>query len=129
MIIVFDGVCNFCNAWVRFVLRRDRASRFRFASAQSARGGAFLHEAGLAPDALETILLVDGDRRFLKSEAVLRILGELGAPWRLARVFLLVPRALRDACYDAVATRRYGLFGKTERCPAPDPRWRDRFIS
>jgi predicted DCC family thiol-disulfide oxidoreductase YuxK len=72
---------------------------------------------------------VDGARYYEKSDAVLRIVGNLGGLWPLLRLFLWVPKSIRDGCYSAFARRRYRFFGKRETCPVPDPRIRDRFIS
>lgn len=129
MIIVFDGVCNFCNSWVGFVLKHDAKAVFRFSTAQSPFGRQLLAESGLSASALETILLVDGHSAYAKSDAALKIMTELGWPWSLVRMFRPVPRRLRDRAYDAFARRRYKLFGRSATCQVPAPRWRDRFIS
>lgn len=128
MIVVFDGLCNFCNGWVSFVIKRDSRMRFRFASAQSERGAKLLDQISPRPVSLESIVLIDGSRHFEKSDAVLRILGALDGHWPASRILLLAPKALRDACYSAFARHRYKLFGKSETCPVPDARVRDRFL-
>jgi predicted DCC family thiol-disulfide oxidoreductase YuxK len=129
LIVVFDGLCNFCNGWARFVVKRDRKSKFQFAAAQSEKGTALLVARSLPFQDLETIVLIDGQRHYERSDAVLKILEHLGGSWSVMRIFMLVPRRLRDACYTAFARRRYRWFGRSEVCPVPDPRWRDRFIS
>jgi len=129
MIVVFDGLCNFCNGWVRFVIRRDRAGLFRFVSAQSETGARLLDAHGADAAALETIFLIDGAHLYRKSDAVLRILARLGWPWAAARWLRPVPRSWRDAGYSAFARHRYRLFGKRDACPLPDPQWRDRFLA
>lgn len=148
MIIVFDGHCLLCNGWVRFLLRRDRAARFRFASIQGREGQALLARAGLKPEGLDTLLLVDdsardpagnpagdpaGDpaksaRSWQHTAAILRVLWALGWPWRLAALGWIVPPPLRDAAYRAIARNRYRLFGRTETCLLPDPAQRHRFL-
>lgn len=129
MIVVFDGQCNFCNGWTRFVIKRDPRGEFWFASAQSEKGAALLDSLGLPSDDLETMVLIDGPRHYEKSDAVLRILKHLDGLWFALQIFLFVPKRLRDACYTAFAQRRYQWFGKSDDCPVPDPNWRDRFIS
>lgn len=128
MIVVFDGLCNFCNGWVSFVIKRDSRGRFRFASAQSDRGAKLLNQISPRPVSLESIVLIDGHRHFEKSDAVLRILSALDGHWPASRILLLAPKVLRDACYSAFARHRYKLFGKSETCPVPDARVRDRFL-
>lgn len=129
LIVVFDGLCNFCNGWTRFVIKRDRSRRFRFASAQSKIGAGLLDSLGLPSRELETIVLIDGPRHYEKSDAVLQILKRLDGLWSVSQVFALLPKGLRDAGYSAFARRRYRWFGKSEVCPIPDLTWRDRFIS
>lgn len=127
MVVVFDGVCNVCNGFVRFLLRRDPEGRLSFASAQSEYGAAVLADMGERPDDPSTIVLIDGERRYLRSEAVLRAVAALGGVWRVALAGLIVPRFVRDAAYTGFARRRYRWFGRTDVCQAPDPRWRERF--
>jgi predicted DCC family thiol-disulfide oxidoreductase YuxK len=127
-IIVFDGLCNFCNRWVRFILNRDRARRFRFASAQSKVGSALLLAHGLSPEDLETMLLIEADQHYLKSDAVLQILRRLGGGWPAFQLLLVFPKHLRDAAYSAFARHRYRWFGKYNACLVPDERWRDQFL-
>src|SRR6266496_3696391 len=112
MIIVFDGVCNFCNGWARFVLRQDRIGRFQFAAAQSKYGARILQELGYSGDDLATILLIEDGRHYEKSDAILRILGHLGGLWSFSRICRIVPKRVRDAGYSAFARRRYAWFGK-----------------
>jgi predicted DCC family thiol-disulfide oxidoreductase YuxK len=126
-VLLFDGVCNLCNGVVRFLVRRDPAGRIRYAPLRSGTGKALLDRVGL-PDDLDTVVLVEGDRGYTKSAAVIRVAELLGWPYRLARIGRLLPRRLRDACYDVVAANRYDWFGRRERCPIPDERVSDRFL-
>jgi predicted DCC family thiol-disulfide oxidoreductase YuxK len=129
MIIVFDGVCNFCNGWVRFIIAHDRRRRFQFVAAQSALGRQLMEAAGLSPDALDSVVLVDGQRTFLRSDAILRTLGLIGG-WPSAFTILRVlPKIVRDPCYLAFARRRYRLFGRRDVCAVPAPELRDRFLA
>lgn len=127
-VLLFDGVCNLCTASVQFVLRRDRREVFRFAALQSEAGRRLVARHGLDPEALHTLVLVDGDRAFVRSAAALRVAGRLSGLWPLLRVFLLVPRPLRDAAYDWIARHRYRWFGRRESCLLPTPELRRRFL-
>ena len=127
-IILFDGVCNVCHATVRFVLKRDRKARFRFASLQSQAAAAIIDRCGRRNDTLETMLLVKGDRCLDRSTALLHILRQLRFPWPLFSILLIVPRPLRDFLYTAFARRRYRWFGKQESCLRPAPEVRERFL-
>ena len=127
-LVLFDGVCNFCNGSVNFIIDRDRAGRFRFASLQSGAGQAVLARAGLRTDELSTLLLVEQGVVYTRSEAALRIVRRLRAPWPVFFGLVVVPRPLRDAVYDWVASNRYRWFGRTESCRIPTPEVRDRFL-
>lgn len=125
-VIVFDGICGLCNGWVDFVLRRDRRRVFRFTPFQSDAGQQVLREHRLT--GADSIVLVDGDRVWRESAAVLEILRRLGGVWSLAAVARLIPAALRDPAYRLVAARRYRWFGRLDTCRVPTPAERDRFL-
>lgn len=128
-IILFDGVCNLCEGCVQWVIRRDPAGRFRFAPLQSDVGASLLAQCDLEGDPLDGIVLVDDGRCYRKSDAVIRIAGRLGLPYRLLAPARVVPRPLRDLVYDAIANRRYDWFGKKDECMRPTPDIQDRFLA
>lgn len=127
-IVLFDGVCNLCNGSVQFILRRDPAGKFRFASLQSDLGQRLLTERGLDPEALDSVVVVDGDRFYRESDAALRIARDLKGAWKALTVFRLIPRPLRDWLYRLIARNRYSWFGKAETCWLPTPELRGRFL-
>ncbi len=127
-VILFDGVCNLCNASVDFVLRRDTAARFRFASLQSEAGRRVLFATGWRAPVPDALVLVDGGEVYTASAAALRIAKGLGLPWALWYVFILVPRPLRDGVYFWVARQRYRWFGRRETCRLPSAEERERFL-
>ena len=107
--ILFDGLCNLCAGSVRFVIERDPAGAFDFASLQSEAARRVLAEAGRDTAGLpDSVVLVDEQGVHVRSEAALKIAGRLRQPWPLLAAFRILPRALRDAAYDFVARRRYG---------------------
>lgn len=128
MVVVFDAQCLLCDGWVRFLLRHDRRGALRFASIQGANGRALLARAGLQVDGLQTLLLVDGDRIWQQTAAILRVLHVLGWPWRLAWAAWLVPAPLRDALYRVLARHRYRWFGRSEACLMPPADHARRFL-
>ena len=127
-IVLFDGVCNFCNASVHFIIDRDPGNRYRFAALQSEIGRRLLVQHGLPPDACDSIVLLEGDRCYVRSTAALRIVRRLRWPWPFLYVFIVVPRFLRDVAYSFIARNRYRWFGRSEQCRLPTPQLRQRFL-
>jgi predicted DCC family thiol-disulfide oxidoreductase YuxK len=127
LLILFDGVCNFCNGAVNFVIDHDPKERFRFAALQSELGTRLVAQHKLSPDVLSSVLIEHGVV-YTRSTAALRAAKYLRFPWPLLSALLLVPRFLRDAAYDWFAVRRYRFFGKAEVCLVPTPELRRRFL-
>jgi predicted DCC family thiol-disulfide oxidoreductase YuxK len=128
-ILLFDGVCNLCNASVKFVLRHDPEGVFRFAPLQSAAAREYLMRYGIDPAALLSAIVIEDGRCYLRSAAALRIVRRLPWPWKSLYVLRLVPRPLRDAGYDLIAKIRYRIFGRTEACMVPTPEIAARFLA
>ena len=127
-LIVFDGVCVLCSASAQYVLRHDPQGRFRLTAAQSPIGQALYRHLGLSPTSYDTFLLVEGGRAFFKSDAALRVAGQLGPPWSLAGILRVLPGFARDAVYDVVARNRYRIFGRRETCFRPTAGQARRFL-
>ena len=127
-IVIFDGVCSFCNGAVAFVIRRDRRSLFKFAPTQSDAGRSLLQQHGLESLADETFVLVDGETFLLRTDAALAIAAELTIPWRWLALFKVFPQGFRDFFYRQFARHRYRLFGRRDECMVPTSEWRDRFL-
>lgn len=127
-IILFDGVCNLCNASVNFVIDRDPRGVFRFGALQSEQAAPILVEHGIADEALDSIVLLEGGRVFRRSTAALRIARRLGGGWPILYLFIIVPPFLRDIIYRWIANNRYRWFGRSESCRVPTPDLRERFL-
>ena len=127
-IILFDGVCNLCNGWVRFVIRRDPNSTFRFAAQQSPAGQGIIEEHIRGGGELSSVILIEDHAIYVESDAVLRILARLGPPWSWITFFRIIPRRVRNACYRFIAKHRYRWLGRTEVCQVPSADMRSRFI-
>ncbi len=126
-VIVFDGICNWCNAWVDFTMARD-GGRFRFGTLQSDKGQELLTLLGLPTQDFETFLLLERGQVFTKSTAALKIARQLSGCWPVLWLLIFVPRALRDGLYDYIARHRYRLMGKAEACRIPRADERSRFV-
>ena len=125
---MFDGLCNLCTGAVRFVLERDAAGLFDFASLQSDAARKLLADARAPAELPDSIVLLDADGVHLRSDAALRIAARLRRPWPLLAALRALPRGIRDPLYDFVARHRYGWFGKREACLVPTPQLRARFL-
>ncbi len=128
-IILFDGVCNLCSAWVHFVYRRDGDGKFAFASVQSAAGQELLAWCGLPTDRYDTMVYLENGVPHTRSDAFLQIVSHFPAPWSWLAGARIVPRPLRNWCYDRIARNRYALFGQKDQCLVPSRDLAARFIS
>lgn len=126
-LILFDGVCNLCSGAVQFVIRRDPHARFRFASLQSDYGQQQLIRLGLNPESLHSIILVQEEKFYQRSDAALEIACKLSGGWSLLYAFKILPRFFRDAVYNFIARYRYRWFGRKDACWIPTPELKARF--
>lgn len=127
-IIVFDAMCVLCSANAQFVLKNDRAGRFRLASMQNEVGAALYRRSGIDPADPDSLIIVDGDHVLRDSDAVLAIYSGLGWPWKVVAVLRLVPRFIRDPVYRLIAKNRYRIFGRRETCWIPSPEQAERVL-
>jgi predicted DCC family thiol-disulfide oxidoreductase YuxK len=127
-VIVFDALCLLCSGGAQFVLRRDRAARFRLAAVQSPAGAELCRRFGIDPEQPQSGIVVEGARPRRDSDAVLAVAAGLGWPWKAAAALRIVPRALRDPLYRWVARNRYRWFGKRATCWLPSPDQRARML-
>lgn len=127
-IILFDGTCAFCEGSVRFIATRDNGY-FRFGASQNQGGQSLLARYGTSREAAKSIILIEDDRVYLRSDASLRIAQHMTAPWKYAAVFLVVPRPLRDLVYRFIAAARTRVAGKSNACEVPPPEIRARLIT
>jgi predicted DCC family thiol-disulfide oxidoreductase YuxK len=133
-IVLYDGVCGLCNRLVRFVLKRDRSDKFRFAALQSGFARSLLERHNCNPNDLDTFYLAlepgqTHERLLSRNDAAAAVLQELGGIWSVwGKLIKLFPRQVRDWQYNLVASNRYRLFGRYEACPLPDPKVRYKFL-
>lgn len=127
-VLVFDGICLLCSAWVAFVLRHDRRGCIRFAAMQSSAGRNLLQAHGLDAGAPLSFLFVTGGKGYTQSDAVLCLVASFGGVWRLVAALRVLPAPLRDALYRLIARNRYRWFGRRDQCLVPDAAVRERFL-
>jgi predicted DCC family thiol-disulfide oxidoreductase YuxK len=128
-ILLFDGECMMCSAFVQFILRTDRRRRLRLLAAQTPIGAALYRHFDLVHGDYETNILLEDGRAWLKSEGSIRIFERLGLPWSLMAVGRVLPRPVRDGIYEFIARNRLRWFGRRSSCLLPDPAEADRFIA
>jgi predicted DCC family thiol-disulfide oxidoreductase YuxK len=126
-VILFDGVCNFCDASVQFILKRDHHEVFYFASQQSEVGQTLLEKYNV-PGEIESIVLIENDKAYFKSAAALRISRHLRGAWKLLSILMIIPSPIRNFVYDLIARNRYKWFGKKDSCMLPPENVRKRFL-
>jgi predicted DCC family thiol-disulfide oxidoreductase YuxK len=127
-IILFDGVCNFCNYWVNFIIDRDKDDIFKFAALQSEAGQKLLNIFNLKTEDFDTFVLIDGEIYFTKSTAALKIARKLNYPVKVLYYFIFIPKFLRDLIYSLIAMNRYKIFGKRDICRLPSENEKEKFL-
>ena len=130
-LICFDGYCLLCNAWVDFLIKRDRKNIFTFTSLQSNAGRNVLLRKGYSEcklKALDSIVVVNAGKVSTRSDAVIEILVALGGIYKISKLLKLIPSSLRNLVYDTVAKRRYLWFGKRDICRIPSPEESHKFL-
>jgi len=127
-IILFDGVCNFCNFWVNFVIKRDKKDLFRFVALQSEKTKELIGNFNFDSSKLDTFILVAGNKIFTKSTAALMICKQLDGLIKILYPCIILPKFFRDFIYDLVAKNRYNLFGRKESCRVPTEEEKLKFL-
>jgi len=127
-IVLFDGVCNFCNSSVNFIIRKDPADYFRFLPLQSEKGKKIIERYNLDPENLQTIIFLEGGKIYTRSTAALRIARKLKGGWKLFYVFVIVPSFIRDFVYNIIAKNRYRWWGQKDSCMIPAPEIKQKFL-
>ena len=127
-IIVFDGVCNYCNWAVNFIIKRDKKKVFMFAPYQSISGIKILAKYQLENIGDDSIILIEDGKYLIKSDAVLEIFKYLGTGWNYTKYLRFFPLKLRDWGYSVFAKNRYSLFGKRDSCMLPSDDVKERFL-
>lgn len=129
-IILFDGVCNLCNASVQFVIKRDTKDVFRFVPLQSDLGNKILNHIGINREQTDSIVLYEpGKAYFYKAEAALKIINEFGGLYYLLNILQIFPKFISNAVYDYIAKNRYHWYGKQESCMMPTPELAAKFLA
>lgn len=132
-LVLYDGVCGFCDGLVRWLIERDPEGRLRFAPLQGETAAALRERHPEIPEDLDTVVFVEvlecGERVSLRSEAIFRLMEEVGGVWRAVTWLRVLPRPLADLLYRAFARVRYRIFGRLSECRIPDAAERARFLT
>jgi predicted DCC family thiol-disulfide oxidoreductase YuxK len=126
-VVLFDGVCNFCNSSVQFIIKHDKSNSLQFTSLQSKIGQELLAKYAI-PKEVDSVIFIENNQAYLKSTAALKIANYFGGLWKLFQVFLIIPTFIRNFFYDIIAKNRYRWFGKKDACMLPSPEIRNRFL-
>ncbi|TCI92751.1 thiol-disulfide oxidoreductase DCC family protein [Tenacibaculum sp. M341] len=128
-IILFDGVCNFCNATINKLIKLDKKDMFLFCSLQSDTGKKIVSDLKIDTSKIDSIILFEpGLAYYIKSTAALEVINSLGGFWSLLNVFYIFPSNIRDILYDFIAKNRYKWFGKSTQCMIPTPELKSKFL-
>ncbi|WP_462250796.1 thiol-disulfide oxidoreductase DCC family protein [Ferruginibacter sp.] len=127
-LILFDGICNFCNSAVNFVIKKDKGAVIHFAPLQSPKGRLYLKQYNYPVNNLNSFVFIENNNVYTKSTAALKVCRRLKGLWPLCYGFIIVPKFIRDGIYSWVAKNRYKWFGVRQECMIPTPEVRSRFV-
>lgn len=127
-VVLFDGVCNFCDFSVQFIIKHDNTQTLSFASLQSELGQQLL-DIYQMPKELEGVVFIEHQKAYFKSKAAFRIARYFSGFWKLLQVFSILPLFITDFFYDIVARYRYKWFGKKDKCMIPNQNIKHRFLT
>ena len=128
-VILFDGVCNFCNSAVNFVIKRNAKANIMFTPMQSVAGQELLAQYNLPADDMKSFIFIENNTVYKQSTGALKVCRDLRGLWPLCYGFIIVPRFIRDGIYNWIAKNRYKWFGKKESCMIPTPEVKARFLT
>ncbi|HEY1039671.1 MAG TPA: DCC1-like thiol-disulfide oxidoreductase family protein [Bacteroidia bacterium] len=127
-IVLFDGVCNFCDASIQFIINREKHPALHFASLQSETGKHLMQKYGIDASTTDSVVFIVKNKAHTKSSAALHLCKRLKGLYPLLFAFIIVPPFIRNAVYDWVARNRYKWYGKKDACMIPTPEVRARFV-
>lgn len=127
-LVLFDGVCNFCNFWIQFALKRDQKGKLKFTSLQGETAHQLLPRYHIDPTVLTSVIFIDDGKVYRESSAALCVCRYLDGGWKLLYGLMIIPVFIRDGIYKWIGRNRYKWFGKTETCMLPTPEQRTRFL-
>jgi len=128
-IILFDGICNFCNSAVNFTIKRNAKANIRFAPMQSEAGQKLLQQYDLPLDDLQSFIYFENGEVNKQSTAALKVCRHLKGLWPLCYGFIIIPKFIRDGIYNRIAKNRYKWFGVKQQCMIPTPEVKSRFLN
>ena len=127
-LVLFDGVCNFCNFWIKFALKRDRKGKLMFGSLQGETAQQLLPKFGIDPTIITSVIFIEDGIAYRESTAALKICKHLDGGWKLLYTLIIIPTFIRDGIYKWIGRNRYKWFGKQESCMLPTAEQRARFV-
>lgn len=128
-LVLFDGVCNLCDASVQYIIKHDKNDIFLFTALQSDVGQQIIKEFNIDTNKIDSIMLYSNEHGIsYKSTAALKIASKIGFPRNLLSVFLIIPAIIRNWVYDYIAKNRYKWYGKKEECMIPTPDLKSKFL-
>jgi predicted DCC family thiol-disulfide oxidoreductase YuxK len=127
-LVLFDGVCNFCNFWIQFALKRDTQEKLMFGSLQGETAQHLLPQYNIDPAIITSVIFIEDGVAYRESTAALKVCRHLNGGWKLIYALIVIPAFIRDGIYKWIGRNRYKWFGKQESCMLPTAAQRKRFV-
>jgi len=126
-IIFYDGICNLCDGFVNFVIRKDPDCKIKFCALQDSRAVLMKEELKL-DESMDTVIGLHHGKVYTHSDVLFLVAKELGGFWNILLPLQFLPRGFRNFIYRWVARNRYRWFGKQESCILPTSDIEGRFL-
>lgn len=128
VVILFDGVCNFCNRTVNLMIKHNQSGVLKFSPNQSVAGQKMAKEFEIDIQSMKTVIAIIEGKVYFKTDAIIEIAKRLTGWPRIFSLLKFIPKPIRDFFYDIFAKYRYRLFGKKPHCMLPDQSVKDSFL-
>lgn len=128
-IILFDGVCNFCNSAVNFVIKRDKKNLIQFAPLQSETAHVLLIKYEMKTQEVKSFIFIENGKAYMQSTAALKVCRHLSGAWPALYSLIIIPSFIRDGIYNWIAKNRYKWFGRKNECMIPTPELQAKFLN
>jgi predicted DCC family thiol-disulfide oxidoreductase YuxK len=108
-VLLVDSDCKFCSKSVQFIIKHGGENKYDFYSLNSDEGREILKKYDFPKDYDKSIVLIENEKAYIKSDAALRVSKNLDGILPALYRFKIVPKNIRDSVYDFVSRHRHKI--------------------